>query len=141
MSKRKLVFLFLIVFFLSFPHLSVWEIDKQSRVTEMIDGDSFYISDDEIRLAACAQPDEYDLIIIVRGLGSIDHPIGLTIYEEDATITITATPEKKWRLQNWQKNRQNIGTSDSITFKMSNDIELIVSFEEISPDCMITFNV
>jgi hypothetical protein len=56
-SKGKLFFLLFYVIFLSFPLVNAWEIDKESTVTEVIDGDSFYVVDDEVRLADVNAPE------------------------------------------------------------------------------------
>ena len=47
------------MFYLSFPYAQAWEINKESTVTEVIDSDSFYVVDDEVRLADVNAPEWY----------------------------------------------------------------------------------
>ena len=57
--KRNLTFLFLILHIFSSVVVVTyaWEIDKVSTVTQVIDGDSFKIQGDEIRLADVSAPE------------------------------------------------------------------------------------
>ena len=60
-SKRKLVFLLLIVLFLSFPSAYAWEIDKTGTVSYVLDGDTFELTDTtRIRLGDVSAPETYE---------------------------------------------------------------------------------
>jgi hypothetical protein len=52
-----LVLLALIFIESSFPLVYAWEIDEISTVTRIVDGDSFFIVDDEVRLADVSAPE------------------------------------------------------------------------------------
>ncbi len=57
MKREMLVFGGLFVFFLFVPCVYGYEVDLVSSVTGVIDGDSFYIVDDEVRLADVSAPE------------------------------------------------------------------------------------
>lgn len=57
MKKTRIFLGVLIVVFLLVPRVNGYEIDCVSTVTHVIDGDSFYIVEDEVRLADVSAPE------------------------------------------------------------------------------------
>ncbi|MHA2032505.1 MAG: InlB B-repeat-containing protein [Candidatus Kariarchaeaceae archaeon] len=86
-------------------------------------------------------PKKFELRITKEGNGEIDHSIGTRVYEENCKITIIATPDDDWRIKNWVLNEVELGSQESIVFRMTNDKDLHVIFEEIPPSCTLSFNI
>lgn len=58
MRKSCLTSLLALIFVVSSFHIVLaWEIDETSTVTRIVDGDSFFIVDDEVRLADVSAPE------------------------------------------------------------------------------------
>jgi hypothetical protein len=57
-SKGKLVFLLIVLLFLSFQVVYAWENDMNATVESVVDGDTFWISGKQVRLADIDAPDE-----------------------------------------------------------------------------------
>ena len=55
--QLRILLVVLIVPLFLLPNVSAWEINLTSRVTDIIDGDSFYITGDEVRLADVDGPE------------------------------------------------------------------------------------
>jgi hypothetical protein len=86
-------------------------------------------------------PNKFELRITLEGKGEIDLPLGKTVYEENSKITITATPDKDWRIKTWILDDLHLGSQKSIKFTITTDRDLQIIFEEIPPSCTLSFNV
>lgn len=59
--KSRILFItILCISFFTLPASNAYEVDLTSYVTEVIDGDSFYIQGDEVRLADVSCPEYYE---------------------------------------------------------------------------------
>jgi hypothetical protein len=83
----------------------------------------------------------HQLTIIVEGQGTIDHPIGPKMYEENTEVIITATPKEYWRINSWILNSEPYDSSKTIKFTMNQDIELKIEFSLFLPNCTVLFNI
>jgi len=66
------------------------------------------------------------------------------LYEENANVTVTATPYAGYTFVNWTKDGTEVSTDNSFTFTIMEDVELVANFEEktnttiVNPNNQIT---
>ncbi|MBQ6900706.1 MAG: InlB B-repeat-containing protein, partial [Firmicutes bacterium] len=66
---------------------------------------------------------------------------GGNTYNENATVTVTATPNSGYQFVNWTENGNSVSTAASYTFTVDADRTLVAVFEAIPPQQPQTYNV
>lgn len=63
---------------------------------------------------------------------------GTGTYKDNATATLTATPNDGYRFKNWTKNGTVVSTANPYSFMVTEDVELVANFD--GPFCELILN-
>lgn len=74
--------------------------------------------------------DQRLLFIEILGSGTITPDVGHHLYDEDAEVMITATPEEGWQLNRWVLDDVNVGAQPSLTLTMETNHEVAAIFTQ-----------
>ncbi len=83
--------------------------------------------------------EKYGLSVTTRGRGEIEIDPEKEKYEEGTEVTITATPEQDWYLNEWTGD--HTGISQQTTITIDSDKEITAHFQEESRNHTLTINI
>ena len=66
--------------------------------------------------------------------------IGTGTYKDNATATLTATPNKGYQFKNWTKNGVEVSTENPYSFTVTEDVELVANFDGPFNELILTTN-
>ncbi len=82
---------------------------------------------------------EYELTVTTRGRGEIEINPEKEEYREGEEVTLIATPDQDWYLNEWKGN--HTGTSQETTITMDQNKEITAHFQEVSRNHTLTINI
>ena len=83
----------------------------------------------------------YTLTITTEGQGTINHTTGTKSYEENSEISITATPQEYWKIENWILNGEILTNQNTIKFNITQNTKITIHFSIFLPDCSLLFKI
>ena len=78
-------------------------------------------------------PVKYQLTIGIVGSGTTDPAPGSYTYDEGTEVKVEAIPDLDWKLDHWELDGINVGTTDPTTVVMNKDHKLIAVFVKKPP--------
>jgi hypothetical protein len=87
-------------------------------------------------------PTQYNLTVSVTGLGTTSPIPGQYLHDEGTTVTVDATPDTEWILDNWELDGMNVGTENPYSVTMNANHTLTAVFiEEAATQYQLTIDV